>query len=461
MSFNLSVNLQYKSVINHQIYDNFRTSKITKKDVFSEKKQNLIFYNFQKDRNKMMNYQKLKERLDVFEDNEEHDTLIRKSDISQLLRDAIKNSDDDNAMFLLRKYFIKEDEYNKNIETDRIFINNHFELRLFGSYINDERETESDILCDKVHDLFQISDSVIDCLTNLFEDKFVETLGFLYKEKFIENGFFTYDPNDDERNHILLKIDSRFYSFFGFNNKLFKILIEDNLNEDNMFYLEHMSDNSLIRPSKYFDNFKDIEVIKEHIKLGVLRNDFNRYTIFCITENLPNDIIELFIKHSGGRENLKSLIEDEEYSFCDKFIVNFHGKYDKFENMLRYGAYINYIYFPEKRDIIHILFSTKNHTQHRKTLILMLEYSTQENIVNNFMRLLKFLNVEDILRFYNEGVRIGDYKLDEDYQYRFTKDKLLLLNDLDDNFIDFIINNLELMKKNCDGEALRYIETLI
>lgn len=407
-----------------------------------------------------MNYLELKQNLNIFQNSEEHDKLIRETDIFKLFLDCLENSDETNAKFLSDNYFVLEDEYNKNIPTNKVVIDKKkYDILFPKKEINDPSPTPFDLCPNLAFKIFNLNLTLGKLRSNFLDEDYLTALEFLYSIEFIKDGFLFKEINDDHvRNKTILDKDARFS--FMFNDFLSTLILKNGLTDETRFYFdnEYIILSERFNPNQYFKHINDAEIIESHLKLGIFKDKIDDFLMKTITEN-REDLTQLFIKYGAKLENIS------EKTFNDNLRVTvFNNNPANFRNLLKYGADVNGFTSGNSDSIFHM--NTKiggeciKPEDYNEIANIIMKNTKEENMTYNFIRLLSCLNHDDIIKLYDEYFRLNKGEMNIS-KFILTKDKLSLLNDLDDNFIDFVNNNLELIKKNCDKDALRYIETLI
>lgn len=390
-------------------------------------------------------YSKLKQKFNVFKINEEIISLFKSKDIFQIILDAVNNKDEINALFLINEGYKYEYTSDKKYE-----ITDHMKLLIM-------KAASLNLLKDVYWKFFpkltaksklKLYESVKDCND---EDVFI----FLYKEKL----FTTKELNDTlynfkfKRLHEHMKVSDLNYEINLSGVLATKIISEE---YDDVLFFVQLGNKLGFGYSEFFRHQK-YHPIEDLYERGMFVNDLDKMLFQSILHE-KDDLINFFIEKGAKLENIKDDIDKKFESSCRT------GKVSEVTNLLKYNPDINNK-IKLKNDCIDGMNSSKLHKDkqnYAKIAVLLLENSNEEYLTYNFIRLLHYLKLENISDMYNEGFRL-DLKHMGYITDRFVleKDKLSLLNELDENFIDFVNMNLYFIEENCDEEALEYLETIL
>lgn len=208
--------------------------------------------------------------------------------------------------------------------------------------------------------------------------------------------------------------------------------------------------NDLIR------KIKDDGIIKELYEKGLFKGDMDHVLYYLIMDQ-RDDLVNFFIEKGAEIEKIK---EDLQTSLMN--IIQY-DQLDSIEYLLKFELNVDESFNGCNSCIDKFLYESNSvNEERRKIAYLLFQHSSQDKLKENFIKLIKYFELEDIRRIYNDGFSLDVIELNEDYLIEhFTEDKLSLMNELDENLIDFISVNLDLMLKHCNKETVSYIQSII
>lgn len=399
-------------------------------------------------------YNELKQKFNIFEINEEIINLFKTKDIFQVILDAINNKDEINALFLINN----EDRILSIIDNST-----GFDL-VFES----ERLITEDMKFEigKIAALNQLKSVYRACFNGLdftFKEKLYENIKdcndedvfiFLYKEGLftdkLENVPYSFKS---KKLHRLMKNEKTNYDVNvrreinknikggNYDNVLFFVKIKHKLN----LYCED------------FFRLNRTGEIKDLYSRRMFVNDLDKMLYYSIVYN-HEDLINFFIEKGANLENIKGDIDAGLLDACPR------DNLSKVENLLKYKANVNKI-DRNGKDCIDLMNTSSSYVVKRylnEISVLLLKNSDEQYLILNFIRLLHYLKLQDINEMYNEGFRLNPLnKISSNERFFLDVQKLSLLNNLDDNFIDFVNNNLDFIEGNCDKDALKFLKNLL
>lgn len=337
----------------------------------------------------MMNYNQLKQQLVTFQPNADHIGLIKETDITKVLLDALDNKDDENAFYLLKYCFKSTDIYGSSFmptefsykfsSKDKIEINDKLKIQILEKAIYGQL-SKSFLYVNKFFELNRYIEDEI--LNRILRKDSRECYEFLYS-----NGFFdsivclekcikikSVNLHEVIKKHTDYERFVSGYSFVLFDQKDF----------DNLLFLTKFGLN--VSPERYLREVNDIELMKQHRDLGMFNNNLHHFLYFSLVKN-RQDEVSLF-KEMGA--SLKSIPRNFMIRRIIYLIID--GKVEMFKTILKEGVDIK-----DNCNLIisELCKSSRKNVDNIEIVQILLGNSNKEDFKNNLNLLYKYLNPED------------------------------------------------------------------
>lgn len=173
-------------------------------------------------------------------------------------------------------------------------------------------------------------------------------------------------------------------------------------------------------------------------------------------------------------------IEQEEYHIVDYLIERFKIEkiegvtlllHDAFKNrnltkakcLLKYNVVVKRCNIFDKLNILHIDDCYYDDKLFKEVIMLMLAKSEERYRSYNLFSCVKYLYVEDIKYLYDSTpFRLSNLecKLNK-REIRLELRIITLLNEIDENFVDFVNNNYKFIKDNLEEDAKTYLDNIM
>lgn len=226
---------------------------------------------------------------------------------------------------------------------------------------------------------------------------------------------------------------------------------------EELIYFINLGDNLGNFCGKLLDNVED-DKIKELYEIGLFKNDIDIMTYHSIFKE-NNILSQFFIEKGADMDKVREYLYPHLLNYCE------YKNFNKIEHLLKFNFDVNkgFKTFGISYESCIDKFMREFHFNDengKEIANLLFQHTKKDKLTENFIRLFPYFDLEDIKRIYDGGFHLDVSILK--YRCRFlTKNKLSLLNDLDDNFIDFLKINLKNIKEGCREDAELYIESLI
>lgn len=368
--------------------------------------------------------------------------MMLEDELKQIL-EVLDNRDEDKALILIRK----DEKLTKNMK-----------LTILRKSIENQ--------LDKVYKLFDMTIWFKNILYNEFKDNdSYEILKFLDVNDFFD-GFVDHIICNS-RNKTLFKVIFENKKHNDIVGKRVYDYVCSNNHDELMFYVEQglelFKGTKVSNGDRLCEKFmgkNENDKIKELYERGLFKQDMDRVFFQCILLG-RDELVNFFIE----KERMDIEKVKKESKFIEKmFQFSEDGLLTNLMDLLKYKPNIN---TKDKygADIVEVMQSVRDIKRNSSGVYhgiakSLLEHTSEQNMIYNFTGFIEFLNEEDIKEMYNE-YRL-DFSLLKGNNLIFKdKDIIVLLLDLDDNFIDFIKSNLNKIYKHCSKDVKLYIETLV
>lgn len=276
----------------------------------------------------------------------------------------------------------------------------------------------------------------------------LESLEFLSSKKFFNDNISKCIKIKNKVLHKVIKYNSGYSDLIEIHIK--ELLDNDNFN-DLVFYID-----SVFGADLYLDKVKDLDTIKQHYELGMFHGRvdmFLRESLFRGNE----EFVEYFKEIGGNVENVRCDIVMDGFTYL--CITNEHKSINLILKNLDIREDCQTIVEDFLRDEL------EEGENYKEIVRMFLRNSYEEDIIMNFFMLSHILTDNDIVDLYNEeNIRFSSLKIKfhMNVELKLNKTHLYLLNELDENFIDFLKINFKGIKENCyDKESLKYIKSIL
>lgn len=396
----------------------------------------------------MMNYNNLKQKFNAFELTEEFQTYIKNSNIYEILLDSLNNKDEDNTLFLLNNFF-KDDGI--------IPLNDDMKIEIMKAIIDNVLGNVYDYfspLCFKKTSGVKFN-IFIHYLKSPSEEEILE---FLNERNFFEKSYM--DECIKQDNDILhLALKNNDYYIVGVLKHVIELLKnKDYIRIPNFIKLEFLGIEEL-----YMSNSKDLDLLKQHEKLDMFKYSVDNFLYEAISQGKDEEIVDYFKELGGKIENISyRLIRNEFNKSCVqrrlKTIKLFIRENIDFSNKcLTAVDKMNQKLFEEVNDLYE-----KNKDVYDEIAKILFEHLKEEDKTSSFFLLSNYFSREYIKEIYEKGFRLDEISIGISYMFNLNKDSLHLLNELDENFINFLKINVDKIKDYCcDEESIEYIKSIL
>lgn len=319
--------------------------------------------------------------------------------------------------------------------------------------IDDEMRLEILIICVKnqLKNIYNIviNNSIKRKIYDEFKDsQSCDILFFLFS-----NNLFKYVLLEDivkfSDNKVLHQIVKRDVKYFSVVNEQMEELFDSKDYERISFFVNNGCNFSLRNLEHCYNLISKINVRKANklFELGLFKNSMN-HMLFNSILLMRDDLIKFFFEKG-------SKIMDK--MFIDKIIqFSIGNRHKELENLLKYSINLNTKI--NDQDVFDRMKDVSDDRDYSKVSNLLLKHSSNEMLSSNFTKLIKFLSSNDITENYNRGAKLDVTLLKTKSDFAFTKDKIVLLLELDENFLE---ENQENLDKFRGTEVKRYIETVL
>lgn len=395
----------------------------------------------------MYTYRKLKEKYGVFLYNNDLLTSIRYSDDYQILLEALDEGSECDAFFILEYFFQNSQKDYKGLDAEVVIKCAEKNLSDVYKEIINERLKEAVYL--KIKD--SNNENVLKfLLSNNFFDKYLMTEVIM-----------------TSNNNVLHEVIRNDRDCIDIINNIYRTAFLERKYEDILPYI-----NRGYKLDKYYCSLlleelsiKEIQCFHEK---GMFKLQMDQMLFVSIIGN-KDDCVAFFIDKGSKLENIINELYVELYFACNGKRLN------NVRNLMKYNLDVNAnIEFGSSRNkrkesiidgfMEDLGIYIGDFSNIREIAKLLFENTKQVNKRNNFFRLFISLDDEYIKELYNEGrFNLSGNKLNYEGNIRIylNKEKLSLLYELDENFGDFLKNNIELITRNSSEELMKYIKSVM